>query len=370
MGRYLIVGGGVGGMSTAIAMGRLGMEIDLVDVDPNWRVYGAGITITGPSLRAFRDLGVLEEIRALGYTADGTRVCNQRGELLFDIDTPRLDGDVPGGGGILRPVLHNILSAKTRTSGANIRLGVTVETLVQTPDRVEVIFTDGSAGEYELVVAADGLFSAMRGRLFEDAPQPEFINQVCWRMRAPRAPAVDRRHYFLGGPVKVGLNPVAPDEMYLFLLETVDRKLRPGPDELRVGLRRLLEDYGGVLSEVRAGITDHVEIIYRPLETFKLPGPWFVGRTLLIGDAAHPTMPQLASGAGLAAEDGLVLADELRRAASVPEALDGFMRRRRRRCEMAMANALEISWRERTRQPLETQAAIVERSLHALAEPI
>lgn len=369
--RCLIVGGGIGGMSTAITLRRLGIEVDLIDIDPEWRVYGAGITITGPSLRAFRALGVLDEIMARGSTADGTRVCGQDGSKLYDLETPRLDGGAaPGGGGILRPILHSILSAHTRASGAQVRLGLSVRDLRQSPDKVEVDFSDGSSADYDLVVGADGLFSTLRTRLFPDARAPEFQHQICWRMRAPRPAEIDRRHYFLGGPVKVGLNPVSQDEMYLFLLETVPKKIKPSPEELRVGLRRLLEGYGGALSAVREGITDDTEIIYRPLETFAPWSPWTNGRVVLIGDAVHPTLPQLASGAGLAVEDALVLAEELTRATSVTQALDGFMRRRFPRCAMTMNNALEISRREKAGESAKSQTELVEASLRTLAEPI
>lgn len=369
--RCLIVGGGIGGMSTAIALRRLGIEVDLIDIDPDWRVYGAGITITGPSLRAFRALGVLDEVMTRGFTADGTTVCGQDGKALYELVSPGLDGGAsPGGGGILRPVLHSILSAHTRASGTNIRLGLSVRDLKQSADKVDVEFTDGSRGVYDLVVGADGLFSTLRAQLFPNAPAPQFQHQICWRMRAPRPPEIDRRHYFLGGPVKVGLNPVSQDEMYLFLLETVKEKIKPDPEALRVGLRRLLEGYGGALSLVRDGIGDDTEIIYRPLETFQPWSPWTQGRVVLIGDAVHPTLPQLASGAGLAVEDALVLAEELARASSVPQALEAFMRRRFTRCAMTMTNALEISRREKAGEPAQAQTELVEASLRALAEPI
>src|SRR5579859_2865958 len=70
----LIVGGGIGGMSTAIELRKRGVSVHLIDSDPDWRVYGAGITITAPTLRAFRDLGVLDEIRAHGFLSKGFEV--------------------------------------------------------------------------------------------------------------------------------------------------------------------------------------------------------------------------------------------------------------------------------------------------------
>ena len=112
--RALIVGGGIAGMSTAITLGKIGMAVDLIDLDPHWRVYGAGISITGPTLRAFGALGILDAVRREGFTGDGIQVCDAQGAPSHVVPTPIVaDDDVPGSGGIMRPVLHRILSEKT-----------------------------------------------------------------------------------------------------------------------------------------------------------------------------------------------------------------------------------------------------------------
>jgi 2-polyprenyl-6-methoxyphenol hydroxylase-like FAD-dependent oxidoreductase len=75
----LIVGGGVGGMSCAISLRRAGISVDLVEIDPTWKIYGAGITITGPTLRALQTLGVLDEVTQHGATWEGAYVYSQTG---------------------------------------------------------------------------------------------------------------------------------------------------------------------------------------------------------------------------------------------------------------------------------------------------
>jgi 2-polyprenyl-6-methoxyphenol hydroxylase-like FAD-dependent oxidoreductase len=101
-----------------------------------------------------------------------------------------------------------------------------------------------------------------------------------------------------------------------------------------------------------------------------LPTPWHKGRVLLVGDAAHPTTPQLASGAGLAAEDGLVLADELDTTGSIPEAFAAFEKRREQRCRMVGDGSSEIGRLERAGAPPAAQTAIVEQVLALLMEHI
>ncbi|AYR24617.1 FAD-dependent oxidoreductase [Herbaspirillum rubrisubalbicans] len=367
----LIVGGGVGGMSTAIAMAGLGHRVDLIDLDPEWRVYGAGITITGPTLRAFKALGVLPDIEAQAYTGTGIQVCSSEGARLAVLPTPvRLEDGIPGCGGIMRPVLHKILSDKVLAAGVNVRLGLSVDKLEQTPDQVDVELTDGSKAAYDLVVGADGLFSRIRGLLFPDAPLPQYTGQSAWRAQLPRPPEIDRRHFFLGGPYKVGLTPVSQDRMYMFLLENSKEKRRIPDHDLPAELARLTRPYGGIIRDIGQSLSAENTIVHRPLEAFLLPGPWFKGRVLLIGDAAHPTTPQLASGAGLAAEDALVLAEELGKENRIEHALQRYMSRRYERCLLVVKNSMEIGRREQAGRPIAEQTILVEQSLKTLAEPI
>ena len=156
----------------------------------------------------------------------------------------------------------------------------------------------------------------------------------------------------------------------MFLLETTPRRPVIPDEALPAELGRLMEAYGGPLRDIRNSLGADSRIVLRPLEGFSLPRPWHHGRTLLIGDAAHPTTPQLASGAGMAVEDALVLAEELTKAATVEDALAGFMTRRYERCRLVVENSLEIGRREQRRAPIEEQTRLVEESLRVLAQPI
>src|SRR5690349_14288741 len=104
--RALVIGGGIAGMCAAIELRKRGVSVDLVEIDPQWRVYGAGITISGPTLRAFKTVGVVEAIMAQGWCADGLDIYLANGTRIGNIPSVRVAGsDVPGGGGIMRPVL-------------------------------------------------------------------------------------------------------------------------------------------------------------------------------------------------------------------------------------------------------------------------
>lgn len=338
----LVVGGGVGGMTAAISLKRIGVDVDLIDADPQWRVYGAGISVTGISLRAFDHLGILDQIRARGHVGAGMRGKTVGGQTVMEPPTPPNPEPVQQGGGIMRPVLHEILSSTVRAENINVRLGLRVSTLAQDQTGVEVRFDDDSSGRYDLVVGADGIYSQIRGMIFPDAQKPRFTGQGCWRVVAARPPEVDRAEMYFGGPVKLGLNPISKDEMYMFILEHVPENPFFAEDELVEHVRLLMAPFGGAVPAVRESITDPAQVNYRPLEWLLLPKPWYNGRVVLIGDAAHATTPHMASGAGIAAEDGLVLAEELRRHEDVTEALNAFMERRFERARLVVENSVMI----------------------------
>lgn len=338
----LIVGGGVGGMSAAIALRRRGVEVTLIDADPQWRVYGAGISVTGVSLRAFDDLGVLDEVRRHGHVGAGLRGRTVTGQTLFETPLPDNPDPVQQSGGVMRPVLHEILSSAVRRENVAIRLGLKVATLRQDGSGADVTFDDGSTGRYDLVVGADGIYSQMRQMIFPDAPEPRFTGQGCWRVVAKRPPEVDRAEMYFGGPVKLGLNPVSHDEMYMFILEHVPDNPFFREDELVPHVRALMEPFGGAVPAVRESITRPEQVNYRPLEWILLQKPWHRGSVVLIGDAAHATTPHMASGAGMAAEDGLVLAQEIARHDKVATALDAFVERRFERARLVVENSVRI----------------------------
>ncbi|NIJ07309.1 2-polyprenyl-6-methoxyphenol hydroxylase-like FAD-dependent oxidoreductase [Sphingomonas vulcanisoli] len=338
----LVIGGGIGGMSTALALTQRGVTVTLIDADPNWRVYGAGITITGMSLRAFDDLGVLDEIRERGFVHDGMRPMKFTGEPLGPaLRAPPGSPPVMHGGGIMRPVLHDILSKRVRAADIDVRLGITAETLEQDESGVDVTFSDGTQAHYDLVVGADGIFSKTREMIFPDAPKPQFTDQGCWRIVAKRPPEVDRAEIYFGGPMKIGMSPISQDEMYVFLLEHVPGNPWFAPETYVEHLTEMMAPFGGNVTAVRESLGEDSQIVYRPLEWLLLPDPWYKGRVVLIGDAAHATTPHMASGAGLAVEDGLALAEELAKTDDVPAALRSFMDRRFERAKLVVETSVK-----------------------------
>ncbi|HEX8605823.1 MAG TPA: FAD-dependent oxidoreductase [Pseudoduganella sp.] len=339
--RALIVGGGFSGMAAAIELRKRGIDVDLVEIDAGWRSYGAGISLGGATLRAFRTLGVLDAFLRRGSAHDNVDLHTSGGHLIATLPTPRIAGpDVPGGGAIMRPVLAAILAEATRASGTNVRLGCTFASFAQDDDGVDVVFTDGGTARYDLVIGADGLYSAMRTALFPDAPAPKYTGQGVWRAVLPRPAQIDHAMMWLGPKIKAGAAPVSDTEMYLYVTEDRAERAHIDPARFLPMLQALLAPFDvPALQDIRARLGADSQIIYRPLEGLLLPRPWHRGRIVLIGDTVHATTPHMASGACIGIEDALVLAEELERHPGVDRALDAFEQRRWERCRMVVENS-------------------------------
>jgi 2-polyprenyl-6-methoxyphenol hydroxylase-like FAD-dependent oxidoreductase len=370
IGKALVVGGGVGGMSAALALARRGVEVELADADPHWRSYGAGISVTGLSLRAFDDLGILEEVREKGFVGAGIRLRGIDGDVIME--SPPVAEDAPPiarSGGIMRPVLHEIMSSRVRAAGIRVTLGAEIARLSQDGASVTAMFPDGRNESYDLAVAADGIFSKIRAALFPHASSPRFTGQGCWRIIADRPAEVDRAEMWLGGPVKLGFNPVSPDKMYAFILEHVPDNPWYEPEEQLDHVAGLLEPYGGYVAHIRAALGPDSLVNYRPLEWVMLPAPWNQGRIVLIGDAVHATTPHMASGAGMAVEDGLVLAEELANHDDIEQALTAFTERRFERARMVVENSVRIGEIEMAGGNQMDANAMLGDTMHKLQQP-
>jgi len=370
--KVLVIGGGFSGMAAAIELRKHGIEVDLVEIDPGWRSYGAGISLGGATLRAFRRLGILEAFLEQGAASDGVEVCIPTGQKVAELPTPRIAGpDVPGNGGIMRPRLARILAEATRAAGANVRLGCTFSAIEQDGEGVDVRFSDGAVSRYDLVVGADGLYSKVRETVFPEAPQPRYSGQGVWRAVLPRLDGVKGTMMWMGAKVKTGLNPVSRDQMYLFVTEDRPDNAHIDPSTFLDSLKELLARFPApLMQQVRAQLDEHSQIIYRPLENLLVPAPWYRGRVVLIGDTVHATTPHMASGACIGIEDAIVLAEEIGRAGSVDAALSAFQARRWERCRMVVQNSGRLGEIEIAGGDKEEHGRIMRETLMALAQPI
>ena len=190
--KVLVVGGGIGGLCTAIALRRKGIDVDLVELKAEWTVYGVGIIQQSNVVREMSRLGLLDAYLDAAYAFEDVAIYTTDGQPLVRIPGQRLAGpQYPANVGISRRALHKVLSETTLELGASVRLGTTIQSLEQDEDGVDVVLSDGTCARYDLVVGADGLYSKVREMIFGNQYKPRFTGQSVWRYNFPRLPQIN-----------------------------------------------------------------------------------------------------------------------------------------------------------------------------------
>ncbi|MDD2610233.1 MAG: FAD-dependent oxidoreductase [Giesbergeria sp.] len=370
--KVLIIGGGFSGMAAAICLSRQGIGVDLVEIDPQWQVAGAGLTMGGASLRAIEDLGLLDEFLHYGSVVDSTQVFTPDDQLIATMPTPILTRkQVPGNGAIMRADLARIMERAVRAAGGvDIRLGCTFTNIKQDAEGVEVCFTDDSTRRYDLVVGADGVFSKVRQAVFPQAPKPAYSGQSVWRAMLTRPAEVTSTRLWTDQHTKVGINPVNREKMYLFVNEFRPVHEFLEPSTFLPTLKDLLKPFSAPMVQwIRSQLSIDSQILFRPLEGMLMPQPWYEGRVVLMGDAVHATTPHLGSGACIGIEDGIVLAQELT-TGPLNAALQRYSTRRWERCRMVVENSARLGEIEKKGGDKQEHARIMRESFIALAQAI
>jgi 2-polyprenyl-6-methoxyphenol hydroxylase-like FAD-dependent oxidoreductase len=367
--RILIIGGGIGGLTSAIALRARGFEVELIERDPAWTVYGVGIIQQSNVVRAMAQLGILDDYLEAGFGYDHVEVYLPDGRMVAKIPSPKLAEGYPANVGIGRPALHKVLGDRAKAAGATVRLGLTADKFDDDGQGVTVAFSDGSTGRYDLIVGADGLYSATREALFPDAPKPEPTGQSVWRYNFDRPADVVSLHAY-EGPTGVGLVPLSDQRMYMFVTTPEPAGKWFAREGLAAEMRQRLAKAPPRIAELAVDITDDAEVVYKPLESLFVDGPWSKGRIVLIGDAVHATTPHLGQGAGMAIEDSLVLAEELAAAATPQKAFAAMEERRKARCRYIVERSRAICDGQLGKGPLADTATESRKMFEVTAAPI
>ncbi|SOD97957.1 FAD-dependent oxidoreductase [Blastococcus haudaquaticus] len=333
----LVVGSGLAGAATAIHLASAGVAVDLVEIKPDLATLGSGITLQGNALRELRSLGVWDQVQAAGYAFDvtGIRAPDPNGTVVAEIPDAKTGGpDLPAAMGMPRPELARILADRATEVGVKVRFGTTFIDLTQDADGVDVTFSDGSAGRYDVVVGADGVRSYTRRALGVNL-ETRSVGMGIWRAFGPRPASVTRTDLYYGGPSYIaGYCPTGENSLYAYIVEDAQDRSALTPDEQLATMKQLSQAYHGPWDEIRESLTDPTRVNYTWFETHVLDEPWNRGRVVLIGDAAHTCPPTIAQGGAMALEDAVVLAELLvERDALDQDLWDAFMARRYERAK-------------------------------------
>jgi FAD-dependent urate hydroxylase len=338
--RILIVGAGLAGLALATALHQAGFAAEVIERNHDWDGAGTGMYLPANGVRALRALGLEGAVAARAAHIPHQRLLDHRGRLLADIDLHQLWGDVGPCLALPRAELHQVLR-----EGMPVRLGRTVRTLEHLDGPVAVTFDDDGSGEFDLVVGADGLRSAVR-RLAVDQQPPVPVGQYSWRFLAACPPQVTTWTVLFGRGASFLTVPVGGGLVYCYADVTIDTAGGGEWDGDPVG--QLRERFAGFAAPV-PGLLDQLDdpalVHTGPIEQVA-EQRWGRGAVVLVGDAAHGMSPNMAQGAALAFEDALVLATALHAAGTVTDALAGFVARRSERTGWVRA---QTHRRDRTR---------------------
>ncbi|MCU1364829.1 MAG: hpxO [Ilumatobacteraceae bacterium] len=305
----IVVGAGIGGLTTAVALLRTGHRVRVIDQSRELRPVGAGISLWSNGVKVLNALGLGAEVAAVGGRME--RLCYRDlvGDVLCDFSlAPLVDrvGQRP------YPVRRSDLQALLlHAVGDRVTLGHRCVGVEDLPDRVVVTTETGERLEADLVVAADGTHSRVRPYVVGTEIERHYVGYHNWNGIVPDSAALGAPSawtVFVGEHKRVSTMPVRDGQYFFFDVPTADPlPSREGPQQL---LRRHFAGWGAEVQHLIDSIdesgTASVAIhSHDPIQSFAR------GRVVLIGDAAHTTAPDLGQGGCLAMEDALVLANYL-----------------------------------------------------------
>lgn len=372
--KIAIIGGGIGGMCAAIQLRKQNYEIDLVEINSTLTPIGAGITLSAATLRAFKEIGIIEEVCKEGGILNLVDLYTSEGKLVGQTTLLPAIGaeELPAGIGIIRTKLAEILKKKLQALGVNIILNDTAVEINQNDSKVNIIFQSGAHANYDLLIGADGVRSRVRNIAFPEFQDSRFTHQGAWRVVVPRV--LDNCSIFLGKELKAGLNPISDTHSYLYFLNHIEKEEYIEQDLWPNLLSNLLNEFNGVIADIKDQITDgritKDDIVYRPLSVHLMEESWHKGRIVLLGDAIHATTPHLASGAGIAVEGAIILAEELVKEQSLEEALTNYQNRHFDRAKLVIDVSTQLGELEIHNKSGDEHRKLMHLTLEKLRQPL
>ena len=324
--RVIVAGGGIVGLTSAIALRSAGIEAVVHEQAAEIRAAGAGLGLWANALAVFDELGLGEKIRAIGKPAE-MYFRDPRGTL---IDPPGFSPDDHSYLLVNRPRLNNLLAEAVGHD--NIRLNSRIVGYEETDTGVTASFDDRTSAEADLLIGADGAYSVVRSLLVPGSDAIEHEGHHAWRSVVPPPPSVT-----IGESVIVlgekrargGYVPTADGTLYWLVNQFDADPLLGTPKAQALARARLLDTTGwnpAMLALIESTPDD--KILHTQIMLVPPLSRWVSRRVALAGDAAHALSPHITAGASLGVEDPLVLVRLLTSTNEVPAALAAYERDR------------------------------------------
>jgi len=335
VGKAAIAGAGVGGLTAAVALQRLGFEVAVYEKHRGMQDHTTGFTLWSYAIARLASFGIGQsEMDRVGSSVEITEIRNQKGRLISKMPVGEVSRKLGSESyDIRRPQLLEALEAHLPAN--TVRRGCECVAAHDEGDAASIELADGSRVTADLVIGADGIHSKLRESV---AGRIELRNSGYRGCSAVTGFSSDRlmpNHHIdiWGKGGKAGIADVGQGRARWYLTWKVKRDAQLQTRE------QLLEAYRGwdpLVTEVIAA-TEESEIVHHGFFDIPPIGTWRKGRIVLIGDAAHATTPFAAMGANITIEDVGVLVQELEQAERIEDALAAFEDSRKNRTEDVVA---------------------------------
>ncbi|MES2956394.1 MAG: flavin-dependent oxidoreductase [Pseudomonadota bacterium] len=328
--KITIVGGGIGGLSLALALHQRGLACEVYETVPEVRELGVGITLLPHAMRELAALGLQASIEAVGIENEESVFFNRFGQFIYKEPRGRHAGYALPEIGIPRGKLHRLLyeAALERLGAHAIHTDHRCTGVTQDESGATVQFTQTSSGaalppvRADVVIACDGVNSTVRRQFYPDE-KVAFAGINTWRGVTRHAPILTGKSYMRIGSIDTGKMVIYPivdrlDDEGRQLINWVAEIQRDNaamndwnhPGDLKDFLE-IFKDWRFPWLDVAALIANAEQILEYPMVD-KDPVPqWTFGRVTLLGDAAHPMYPRGSNGSAQALIDGRTLAEQL-----------------------------------------------------------
>jgi len=304
MNRIIIIGGGIGGAATALALSRAGFEPVVYERTKELREVGAGIALWANATHILNKLGLLEEAKQVGYLTTNYQFNSQRGKELVNV---AIDGFELPVIGIHRAELHQLLWRNIPSE--RLILGEIFERFEHKNNQVHAYFASGLSVEGSALIGADGLRSRVRAAILGSEP-PTYRGFKTWRGLTDYVPNGYRPGYiqeFLGGGKGFGFMMLGKGKMYWYAAATATEAQPDAVMGRKKELEAMYQDWFPSIPELITA-TDEANILTTDLYDRPPTQPWSQHNITLLGDAAHPMLPTMGQGACTALEDAYVVA--------------------------------------------------------------
>lgn len=306
--RYAIIGGGIGGLTTAIYLEKLGIDYQVFERAESIKAVGAGIWLAPNALQVMDDLGLLEAVQQKGNSINRITLATKNMEPLSDTSQQFVKDEfgyttISIHRGDLQSLLANQIPKEKLNTGKCFQSYKIID-----DNKVEVKFTDGSTYLSDFLIGADGIHSQVRQQLFPKS-KTRYSGQTCWRGVTPFNLDNDVQHQGIemwGDGLRFGISAVSHNKVYWFAVAQDKPKQKDGIEGRKDKLLKLFSDFYPLAGQLIEA-TDHNQIFRSDINDLQPLKHWSKGPVCLIGDAGHATTPNLGQGGAQAIEDAYCL---------------------------------------------------------------